>query len=46
MLKHFSGTVSFDLPDGVNPGAYNSAVIWCKKFNEEIGRAYYGKKMM
>jgi len=45
-LKQFSGTVTFDLPDGVNPEAYNSVVIWCKKFNVEIGRAYYGKKMM
>jgi hypothetical protein len=46
MLKQFSGTVTFDLPDGVSPDAYNSVVIWCKKFNVEIGRAYYGKQMM
>ena len=46
MLKQFSGTVTFDLPDGVNPETYNSVVIWCKKFNVEIGRANYGKKMM
>ena len=45
-LKQFSGTVSFDLPDGVDPEAYNSIVIWCKKFNVEIGRTNYGKKMM
>ena len=45
-LKQFSGTVSFDLPDGVDPDAYNSVVIWCRKFNVEIGRAHYGKKMM
>jgi hypothetical protein len=46
MLKQFSGTVSFDLPEGVSPETYNSVVIWCKKFSVEIGRAYYGKKMM
>ncbi len=46
MLKQFSGTVSFDLPAGVNPDDYDSVVIWCKKFNVEIGRAYLPKKMM
>jgi len=46
MLKQFSGTVSFDLPAGVNPDDYDSVVIWCKKYNVEIGRAYFSKKMM
>lgn len=46
MLKQFSGTVSFDLPAGVNPDDYDTVVIWCKKFNVEIGRAAFGKKMM
>ena len=46
MLKQFSGTVSFDLPAGVNPKDYDSVVIWCKQFNVEIGRAYFFKKMM
>lgn len=45
-LKQFSGTVSFDLPSGVNPDDYDSVVIWCKQFNVEIGRAYFPKKMM
>lgn len=45
-LKQFSGTVSFDLPAGVNPDEYDSVVIWCKKFKVEIGRAYFSKKMM
>ncbi|MEJ2041414.1 MAG: DM13 domain-containing protein [Desulfosarcinaceae bacterium] len=45
-LKQFSGTVSYDLPAGVNPDDYNTVVIWCKKFHVEIGRAHYGKKMM
>ncbi len=46
MLKQFTGTVSFDLPAGVNPEDFNTVVIWCKKFNVEIGRAAFGKKMM
>jgi hypothetical protein len=45
-LKQFSGTVSFDLPTGVNPDDYDTVVIWCKKFDVEIGRAVFGKKMM
>ena len=45
MLKQFTGTVSFDLHAGVNPEDFNTVVIWCKKFNVEIGRATYGKKM-
>jgi hypothetical protein len=46
MLKQFSGTVSFDLPAGVDPDDYDSVVIWCKKYSVEIGRAYFPKKMM
>lgn len=46
MLEQFSGTVSFGLPDGVDPHDYDSVVIWCKQFNVEIGRAYFSKKMM
>jgi hypothetical protein len=45
-LNQFSGTVSFDLPMGVNPEDYDSVVIWCKQFKVEIGRAYLSKKMM
>ena len=46
VLKQFSGTVSFDLPAGVNPDDYDSVVIWCRQFNVEIGRATFAKKMM
>lgn len=45
-LKQFSGTVSFDLPGGTHPENYNTVVIWCKKFNTEIGRARLTEKMM
>ena len=46
MLKQFSGTLSFDLPDGIDPNDYDSVVIWCRQFNVEIGRAYLPPKMM
>jgi hypothetical protein len=46
MLKQFTGTVSFDLPTDVNPEDYDTVVIWCKKYDVEIGRATFGKKMM
>jgi len=45
-LDQFSGTVSFDVPAGVNTNDFDSVVIWCKKFNVEIARAYLPKKMM
>lgn len=46
MLKQFSGSVSFDLPMGVDPANYDTVVVWCRKFKVEIGRAHYTKKMM
>jgi len=45
-LNQFSGTVSFAVPPGVNPDDFDTVVIWCKKFNVEIGRATLPKKMM
>jgi len=45
-LNQFSGTVSFDVPPGVDPEDFDTVVIWCKKFNVEIGRAALPKKMM
>lgn len=45
-LKQFSGTVSYPVPPGIDPGAFNSVVIWCEKFSVEIGRATLaGEKM-
>ncbi|NNG47669.1 MAG: DM13 domain-containing protein [Deltaproteobacteria bacterium] len=46
LLKKFTGTVQFPIPAGTNPDEYDSVVIWCKKFNVGIGRAYFAKKMM
>ena len=45
-LKQFSGTVFYELPAGVNPEEYDTLLIWCKKFNVEIGRAKLPHKMM
>ncbi|WP_054033101.1 DM13 domain-containing protein [Desulfatitalea tepidiphila] len=46
MLKKFTGTVSFDLPMGVEAGDYDTVVIWCKKYKVEIGRAGLSDTMM
>ncbi len=46
MLKQFTGTVSFELPMGVNADDYDSVIIWCKKFNVEIARATLPGRMM
>jgi len=45
ILKQFSGNVSFALPAGTTPDAYDSVIIYCEKFKVEIGRAQLGKKM-
>jgi Electron transfer DM13 len=38
-LLQFSGDVSFKIPDGTDPESFDSVVIWCEKFQVEIGRA-------
>lgn len=45
-LTRFSGTVSYPLPQGVDTAGYNTVVIWCEKFNVEIGRATLAGKGM
>jgi|GEM_PF-3395472 len=45
-LQQFQGTVTFPIPADVNTAEFNSVVIWCKKFDVEIGRATLaGEKM-
>lgn len=46
VLQQFSGTVAFDIPDGIDPAAYDSVVIWCEEFDVEIGRADLPKMAM
>jgi hypothetical protein len=31
-LKATDGSFGYDLPDGADPAAYRSAIIWCKQF--------------
>ncbi|MEW6682888.1 MAG: DM13 domain-containing protein [Nitrospirota bacterium] len=45
-LTQFSGTVQYAIPANVNTADYNSVVIWCKKFNVEIGHATFDTGMM
>lgn len=45
-LTQFSGAVTFPIPASVIPEDYDSVVIWCKKFNVEIGHAFFEKGMI
>ena len=45
MLKQFTGTVKFALPANADPAMYDSVIIYCEKFNVEIGHAPLTKKM-
>jgi hypothetical protein len=45
-LTQFMGKVEYAIPAKVNPHDYNSVVIWCKKFNTEIGHAFFKEAMM
>lgn len=45
ILRKFSGRVSFALPAGISPDAYDSVIIYCEQYDVEIGRALF-KKMM
>ncbi len=44
-LTRFSGNVDFPIPARVHAGDYDSVVIWCVKFNVEIGHASLGESM-
>ena len=45
ILKQFTGTVRFPIPKDVNTEKYDSVVIWCKKFDVGIGKAFFEKGM-
>jgi mannitol-specific phosphotransferase system IIBC component len=45
-LRQTSGTVVFAVPNGIMPEDYDSVVIWCKKFNVGIGRAFFEANLM
>jgi hypothetical protein len=42
-LKQFKGDVRFPIPGNVDTDAYDSVVIWCKKFDVGIGEAFFEK---
>jgi hypothetical protein len=44
-LTQFSGAVTFPVPARVSPDDYDSVVIWCKRFEVEIGRAFLDESM-
>ena len=39
-LTRFAGTVEFPISATVQPQDYDSVVIWCKRFDVEIGHAF------
>lgn len=38
-LQEYSGAQRYVIPDNVNPTDYQSAAIWCRKFNATFGAA-------
>ncbi|PEV83444.1 DM13 domain-containing protein [Bacillus cereus] len=40
-LKGNKGDQNYEIPEGINVSKYASVSIWCKRFNEKIGAAYF-----
>ena len=40
-LQKFNGTQSYAIPSNVNLKDFQSAVIWCRKFNATFGAASF-----
>ncbi len=38
-LKATDGSFGYDLPDGVDPARFRSAIIWCKQFSHLFATA-------
>jgi Electron transfer DM13 len=38
-LKQYSGVQSYEIPDNINLDDFQSAVIWCRRFNATFGAA-------
>jgi hypothetical protein len=45
-LEQFTGDVRFPIPENTMLDDYDSVVIWCKKFDVEIGKATLGMSGM
>ncbi|MBJ7987415.1 DM13 domain-containing protein [Bacillus cereus] len=42
-LKGNKGDQNYGIPEGIDVGTYGSVSIWCKRFNENFGAAYFEK---
>lgn len=42
LLKATDGSFGYDLPAGTDPGAFQSAIIWCKQFSHLFAVAPFG----
>ncbi|PFM61349.1 hypothetical protein COJ48_21775 [Bacillus cereus] len=42
-LKGNKGDQNYEIPEGIDVSAYGSVSIWCKRFNENFGAAYFKK---
>ncbi|MEM7023220.1 MAG: DM13 domain-containing protein [Pseudomonadota bacterium] len=39
VLNDNTGAQTYDLPDGIDPSAYNEIYVWCEKFSVPLGVA-------
>ncbi|MCU4759823.1 MULTISPECIES: DM13 domain-containing protein [unclassified Bacillus (in: firmicutes)] len=42
-LKGNKGDQNYEIPEGIDISTYGSVSIWCKRFNENFGAAYFKK---
>ncbi|PFE09042.1 DM13 domain-containing protein [Bacillus cereus] len=42
-LKGNKGDQNYKIPEGIDVSTYDSVSIWCKRFNENFGAAYFKK---
>ncbi|MEH7463366.1 DM13 domain-containing protein [Bacillus thuringiensis] len=42
-LKGNKGDQNYEIPDEIDVSAYGTVSVWCKRFNENFGAAYFAK---
>ncbi|MCU5657598.1 DM13 domain-containing protein [Bacillus mycoides] len=42
-LKGNKGNQNYEIPEGIDVSTYGSVSVWCKRFNENFGVAYFKK---
>jgi hypothetical protein len=42
-LKGNKGDQNYEIPDEIDVSAYGAVSVWCKRFNENFGAAYFAK---